>query len=44
MNKRLMEILSNRWVILGIRLVLGATFVVASIDKIVHPDGFAQSI
>jgi uncharacterized membrane protein YphA (DoxX/SURF4 family) len=44
MNERLREILSNRWVILGIRLVLGVTFIVASIDKIIHPDGFAQSI
>ena len=44
MNEKLREILSNKWVILGIRLILGVTFVVASIDKIIHPDGFAQSI
>jgi uncharacterized membrane protein YphA (DoxX/SURF4 family) len=38
------SLISNRWVILGIRLLLGFVFVYASIDKIVHPGEFAQSI
>ena len=38
------SILSNRYVILGLRLVLGFVFIYASIDKIISPEGFAQAI
>ena len=38
------SLLSNRWLILGIRLVLGFVFIYASVDKIAHPAEFAQSI
>ena len=44
MNNRLTEILSNKWLILVIRLILGITFIWASIDKIANPGGFALSI
>lgn len=40
----LRTILSNRLVLMAIRIVLGVTFVWASIDKIVHPAEFAMSI
>jgi putative oxidoreductase len=38
------SVISNRYVILGIRLVLAFVFIYASVDKIVHPDKFAVSI
>jgi len=44
MNGRMTEVLSNKWLILAIRLVLGVTFIWASIDKIANPGGFADSI
>jgi uncharacterized membrane protein YphA (DoxX/SURF4 family) len=44
MNSTLMQILFNRWLILAIRLILGITFIWASIDKIANPGGFAVSI
>ncbi len=44
MNGRLREILSNKWLILAIRLILGVTFIWASLDKIANPGGFALSI
>jgi len=44
MNGRLTEVLSNKWLILAIRLILGETFIWASIDKIANPGGFALSI
>ena len=44
MNSRLTAILSNKWLILAIRLILGITFIWASIDKIANPGGFALSI
>jgi uncharacterized membrane protein YphA (DoxX/SURF4 family) len=44
MNGRLIKILSNKWLILMIRLILGITFIWASIDKIANPGGFALSI
>ena len=44
MNSRLTEVLSNKWLILVIRLVLGVTFIWASLDKIANPEGFALSI
>jgi uncharacterized membrane protein YphA (DoxX/SURF4 family) len=37
-------VLSNKYFILAIRLVLGFVFIYASIDKIVHPGEFAQAI
>jgi len=44
MNGRLREILSNKWLILAIRLILGVTFIWASLDKIANPGAFALSI
>lgn len=41
MMKRL---LSNDYVLLGVRLVLGAVFLVACYDKILDPAGFTRSI
>ncbi len=38
------RILSNKYLVLGIRLVLGFVFIYASIDKIAHPAEFAQAI
>jgi uncharacterized membrane protein YphA (DoxX/SURF4 family) len=38
------RIISNKYLVLGIRLVLGVVFVYAAIDKIAHPGGFAQAI
>ena len=38
----LKRILANRYLVFIIRLVVGATFIYASIDKIVHPEQFAQ--
>jgi uncharacterized membrane protein YphA (DoxX/SURF4 family) len=38
------RIISNKYVILGIRLVLGFVFIYASIDKIANPAGFAEAI
>jgi uncharacterized membrane protein YphA (DoxX/SURF4 family) len=34
----------NKWFVLAIRVVLGAIFIYASIDKIIHPDAFARII
>jgi putative oxidoreductase len=44
MSGKMTEILSNKWLILAIRLILGVTFILASIDKIANPGGFALSI
>ncbi len=38
------KIISNRFVFLAIRIVLGVVFIWASIDKIAHPAGFAEAI
>ena len=38
------SILKNEWLALVIRLVVGAVFVYASLDKIMHPDGFAKAV
>ena len=38
------NILKNEWLALIIRLVVGAVFVYASLDKIMHPDGFAKAV
>lgn len=40
----LVRVISNKYVVLVIRLVLGFVFIYASIDKIAHPAEFAQSI
>ncbi len=37
-------ILSNKYLILGLRIVLGAVFIYASIDKIQNPQAFAEAI
>lgn len=37
-------VLSNKYFVLAIRLVLGFVFIYASIDKIAHPAEFAQAI
>jgi uncharacterized membrane protein YphA (DoxX/SURF4 family) len=34
----------NKWFVLAIRVVLGAVFIYASVDKITHPDAFARII
>ncbi len=44
MNAKVTQVLSNKWLILAIRLILGVTFIWASIDKIANPGGFAVSI
>jgi len=44
MNSTLTQILYNKWLVLAIRLILGITFIWASIDKIANPGGFALSI
>jgi uncharacterized membrane protein YphA (DoxX/SURF4 family) len=44
MNGGLTQVLNNKWLILAIRLILGITFIWASIDKIANPGGFAVSI
>lgn len=44
MNGKVTLILANKWLILAIRLILGVTFIWASIDKIANPGGFAVSI
>jgi uncharacterized membrane protein YphA (DoxX/SURF4 family) len=44
MTNKLIDVLSNKWLILAIRLILGITFIWASIDKISNPGGFAESI
>lgn len=38
------SILKNEWLSLVFRLVLGAVFVYASLDKIIHPEAFAKSV
>ena len=38
------NLLDNRWLVLGCRLVLGAVFIYASWDKIQHPAAFAKQV
>ncbi len=38
------KLLDNRWFVLTCRLVLGAVFIYASIDKIQHPAAFAKQV
>ena len=40
MNNKIMDVLSNKWLVLAIRLILGITFIWASIEKIANPGGF----
>jgi uncharacterized membrane protein YphA (DoxX/SURF4 family) len=44
MQDTLVRILSNKYLILGIRLILGIVFIYAAIDKIAHPADFARNI
>jgi putative oxidoreductase len=44
MHGRLKKVVSNKYLILGIRLLLGVVFVYAAVDKIAHPADFAQNI
>ncbi len=38
------NILKNEWLALIFRLIVGAVFVYASLDKIMHPEAFAKSV
>jgi len=38
------NILKNEWLALIFRLIVGALFVYASLDKIMHPEAFAKSV
>jgi len=38
------RILTDKYTVLMFRLILGATFIYASLDKIAHPDQFAQIV
>ncbi len=42
--KSLIAILTDKRIVLILRLVLGVTFVYASLDKIAHPDQFAKIV
>jgi uncharacterized membrane protein YphA (DoxX/SURF4 family) len=44
MKHILTSIISNKYFVLAIRLVLGIVFIYAAIDKIANPAAFAQSI
>ncbi|HWO57404.1 MAG TPA: MauE/DoxX family redox-associated membrane protein [bacterium] len=37
-------LLKNEWLSLVFRLIVGAVFVYAALDKIMHPDGFAKAV
>lgn len=38
------KLLSSQWLVLFFRLIVGITFVYASLDKIAHPDQFARAV
>jgi len=38
------ELLSSKWLVLLFRLIVGITFLYASLDKIAHPDEFARVV
>ncbi len=38
------KIVSSQWLVLLFRLMVGITFVYASLDKIAHPDEFARAV
>lgn len=40
----LMTILSNKYLLFVLRLILGAVFIYAALDKIAHPDAFAKIV
>jgi putative oxidoreductase len=42
--KELIQIVTDKRVVLIFRLVLGATFIYASLDKIAHPEQFARIV
>ena len=42
--EKLKPVILNNWVQLAFRLILGSTFIVASLDKIIHPKLFAEAI
>jgi putative oxidoreductase len=44
MQRTLTNIISNKYLVLAIRLVLGIVFIYAAIHKIAHPADFAQDI
>ena len=44
MLKTVASIITDRRVILLFRVVLGVTFIYASLDKIAHPDQFARIV
>jgi uncharacterized membrane protein YphA (DoxX/SURF4 family) len=44
MESKAMKILTNRHFLFILRLILGAVFIYASIDKIIHPGAFAKII
>lgn len=38
------ELIGNKWLVLLFRLIVGITFLYASLDKIAHPDQFARIV
>ncbi len=36
------KLIENKYIILSFRMILGSVFIFASIDKILHPDAFAE--
>lgn len=43
-SKNMKELLSSKWLVLLFRLIVGITFLYASLDKIAHPDEFARVV
>jgi putative oxidoreductase len=41
---KLEQVISNRYLVLAVRLILGVVFIYASLEKIQNPGGFAQAI
>jgi uncharacterized membrane protein YphA (DoxX/SURF4 family) len=44
LNTAKQSIWKSKWFIIPIRIIIGAVFIYASIDKIIHPDRFAEII
>lgn len=44
LNTAKQSIWKSKWLIIPIRIIIGAVFIYASIDKIIHPDRFAEII
>ena len=38
------KLIGNKWLVVLFRLIVGITFIYASLDKIVHPDQFARIV